>query len=210
MAVIKCKSCGANLNVGAGKRTITCEYCGTVQTLFDDDSQNWEERNEEINLLKRAFLALEDGEFEKADGFCEQVLNHNPENAQAYLGKLLAEFKLQKWEALREWKDLIDVNTNHNCKRILQFAEEPLRSEFCKILAWNKEQCYRLVMERIQRDDRNYTEILELLVKLNGYKDTEKWIKEYQEKKEKQDNYGCLGWLFIIILGSVWIYFMFR
>ena len=31
-------------------------------------------------LLKRAFMFLEDGEFERADEFCEQILNLNPEN----------------------------------------------------------------------------------------------------------------------------------
>ena len=42
-------------------------------------------------LLKRAFMFLEDGDFSRADEFCEQVLNLDPENAEAYLGKLMAE-----------------------------------------------------------------------------------------------------------------------
>lgn len=35
-------------------------------------------------LLKRIALFLEDEEFDKADDFCEQVLNTDPENADAY------------------------------------------------------------------------------------------------------------------------------
>lgn len=38
-------------------------------------------------LLKRAFICLEDGQWSKADELCEQVLNQEPENANAYLGK---------------------------------------------------------------------------------------------------------------------------
>ncbi len=41
-------------------------------------------------LLKRGSLALEDGEWTKADGFYEEVLNQNAECAEAYLGKFLA------------------------------------------------------------------------------------------------------------------------
>ena len=41
-------------------------------------------------LLKRGDMALEDGEWEKADGFYEEVLNQNAECAEAYLGKALA------------------------------------------------------------------------------------------------------------------------
>ena len=41
-------------------------------------------------LLKRGNMALEDGEWEKADDFFEQVLNQDAECAQAYFGKFLA------------------------------------------------------------------------------------------------------------------------
>ena len=40
-------------------------------------------------VLKRGMIALEDGEWKKADEFFEEVLNQNAECAEAYLGKLL-------------------------------------------------------------------------------------------------------------------------
>lgn len=40
-------------------------------------------------LLDRGNMALEDGEWEKADGFFEEVLNQDARNAHAYLGKFL-------------------------------------------------------------------------------------------------------------------------
>lgn len=39
--------------------------------------------------IKRGNIALEDGEWQKADGFFEEALNISPECAEAYLGKLL-------------------------------------------------------------------------------------------------------------------------
>ena len=44
-------------------------------------------------LLKRGNMAIEDGDWKRADEFFEQVLNQNAECAEAYLGKFLAENK---------------------------------------------------------------------------------------------------------------------
>ena len=53
-------------------------------------------------LLKRAFMFLEDGDWSNADAYCERVLDIDPENGQAYLGKLMTELKLKKPEDLRD------------------------------------------------------------------------------------------------------------
>ncbi|MBQ8797573.1 MAG: TIR domain-containing protein [Oscillospiraceae bacterium] len=44
-------------------------------------------------LLKRGYMALEDGAWSEADNFFDQALNLDAENAHAYLGKALAEEK---------------------------------------------------------------------------------------------------------------------
>ena len=44
-------------------------------------------------LIKRGNMALEDGEWQKADEFFEEVLNQDAECAEAYIGKLLAKNK---------------------------------------------------------------------------------------------------------------------
>ena len=51
-------------------------------------------------LLKRGNMALEDGDWKRADEFFEQVLNQNAECAEAYLGKFLAE---NKYKSLDEF-----------------------------------------------------------------------------------------------------------
>ena len=73
-------------------------------------------------LVKRGFLALEDGEWEKADEFFEQALNHNAEDAQAYLGKLMAELKVSKQENLAECKEPFDKNSNY--EKIIRFGDK--------------------------------------------------------------------------------------
>lgn len=34
MAIFKCKMCGGNLEVTGESSVVTCEYCGTTQTLI--------------------------------------------------------------------------------------------------------------------------------------------------------------------------------
>lgn len=77
-------------------------------------------------LLRRAFLFLEDGEWEKADEFCEQVLNIEPENAQAYLGKLMAELHVYRMEDLENLSEPFDRSNNY--KKILRFGDSNLIS----------------------------------------------------------------------------------
>ena len=49
--------------------------------------------------IKRGNMALSDHEWEKADGFFEEALNLDAENAEAYLGKLLAKDKMPNFDS---------------------------------------------------------------------------------------------------------------
>ncbi len=78
-------------------------------------------------LLKRAFMFLEDGDFTRADEFCEQVLNLDPENAEAYLGKLMAELKVRKRDDLKDQPKPFDDRNNY--QKVLRFGDEKLKKE---------------------------------------------------------------------------------
>ena len=77
-------------------------------------------------LLKRAFMFLEDRDWESADEYCEKVLDTDPENAQAYLGKLMAELHVAKQEQLRDLPQPFDQNNNY--AKALRFGDEKLKS----------------------------------------------------------------------------------
>ncbi len=76
-------------------------------------------------LLKRAFMYLEDGEWDSADEYCEKVLDQNPENALAYLGKLMAELHVRKQDALRDQAEPFDSHNNY--QKVLRFADDKLK-----------------------------------------------------------------------------------
>lgn len=62
--------------------------------------------NKIASLLDRGNMALEDGDWAKADSFFDDVLNNDSKNAQAYLGKTLAQEKCRTIDAFaRKRKD---------------------------------------------------------------------------------------------------------
>jgi len=85
-------------------------------------------------ILRRAVLALEDKEFDRVDEFCENVLNIEPENAAAYLGKMLAEFSLSSAEELVNFKFDIIIN-NKNYQKVIRFGGDEIKANMSGILS---------------------------------------------------------------------------
>lgn len=77
-------------------------------------------------LLKRAFMFLEDGDWNSANEYCEKVLDIDPENASAYLGKLLSELRVRKQESLKDQEEPFDHNNNY--QKAVRFADEKLKT----------------------------------------------------------------------------------
>ena len=78
-------------------------------------------------LLKRAFMFLEDGNWKDADEYCEKVLDQEPENALAYLGKLMAEHEVCRREQLKDCREPFDGSNNF--KKALRFGDDKLGTE---------------------------------------------------------------------------------
>ena len=78
-------------------------------------------------LLKRAFLFLEDEEWDSADEYCEKVLDIDPECAEAYLGKLMAELKVPTRQKLKNQTSFFDGHNNY--QKAMRFGDENLKKE---------------------------------------------------------------------------------
>jgi len=79
------------------------------------------------SLLERVFLFLEDAKWQEADAYCEKVLDIDPKNALAYLGKLLAERKIRTRKLLGELSLPFDNSDNYH--KALRFGDEALKQE---------------------------------------------------------------------------------
>ena len=99
--------------------------------------------------LKRVFMFLEDGEWSSAAEYCEKVLDVDPECAEAYLGKLMAQLKVNEREQLQNCAKSFDDNNNY--KKILRFGDETLKAE---VVGYNDGIRARLEAGRIAKEKR--------------------------------------------------------
>ncbi len=126
-------------------------------------------------LIKRGFMALEDKDWVKADGFFEQALNINAELAEAYLGKLLAELKLSKKDALLNCSASFDTNGNY--QKAIRFGTDELKaelSEYClhakeKSEAIRCENLYNLAVNNM--NNGRFEDAINNLRPISNYKD---------------------------------------
>ena len=79
------------------------------------------------SLIKRAFMFLEDGEWDSANAYCEKVLDIDPENAQAYLGKLMVDLRINNQIGFIDC--LVDFSNNKNYKKIIAFGSDDMVTE---------------------------------------------------------------------------------
>ena len=121
-------------------------------------------------LLKRASMFLEDGDWDKADEYYEKVLDIDPENARAYLGKLLVEFRAKSFKDLinnRVTSDnIIELKDNNNYKKAVMFGDQNITDELNELL-------YQRASDELKDAESEYecnraAELFDLII---GYKD---------------------------------------
>lgn len=83
-------------------------------------------------LLKRAFIFLEDGDWNSANEYCEKVLDVDPECSQAYLGKLMAELHINKQEHLQNLNETFESNSNYS--KVIRYADDTLKNELIEYI----------------------------------------------------------------------------
>ena len=78
-------------------------------------------------LEKRVYSLLTEGDWKKADICCEQLLNLDPENPHAYVGKLMMALKLKAFEDLANCSQPFDQNENY--KKAVAYADTHLSAQ---------------------------------------------------------------------------------
>ena len=82
-------------------------------------------------LIKRGKIFLSDNDFAEAERYFEQALRQDPENSQAYLGKLMAELRVHDLDGLSSIRS--PIGEQKLFRRAVEFAddEEKLALEKC-------------------------------------------------------------------------------
>ena len=89
MAVIKCKMCGGDLVIEPGTTVAECEYCGSRQTVPNQDNEK------KLTLFARANRLRSACEFDKAAGVYESIVAEFPQEAEAYWGLVLCKYGIE-------------------------------------------------------------------------------------------------------------------
>ena len=144
------------------------------------------------SLLKRAFMFLEDGEWERADDFCEQVLNIDPECADAYLGKLMADLKVKKQDSLKNQAKPFDNRNNY--QKAVRFADDNLKAKLKADIDYISERNENARLEEIYNSgyaiynsdttESEYKRASSIFAQIHQYKDAKKLSKECLDKAE--------------------------
>jgi hypothetical protein len=156
-------------------------------------------------LLERAFMFLEDGDWNNASTYCERVLDLEPKNAMAYLGKMLAELHITKVENLVDLAVPFDKNNYYD--KVMRFADVDTQNTLNRYIAEIKDRnetvrlnsLYSrakelLVFATAENDQtpehvKKAYEAAEIFNQLNGYKDSNE-LASYCVNLGKQITYA--------------------
>ncbi|MDE6726999.1 MAG: hypothetical protein K2J80_03545, partial [Oscillospiraceae bacterium] len=120
-------------------------------------------------LLRRAEIMLDEGEYSRAEGLCENALNLEPENARIYLVKLLAGFGIKEPKQLGELSG--DLEQSSNYRMIMRFGDDEMKSEmseYRKIAAYR----YYVKASASAETELEYQAAEKGLRSLDGYMDS--------------------------------------
>ena len=146
-------------------------------------------------LLKRVFIFLEDGDWNSANEYCEKVLDLNPECAEAYLGKLMAETKVKTKTQLEKVND--DLTNYNNYKKAIKYANAQLCDELTNqaLVAKNRvEDIYNRALKLMEEKNlESYKKARDLLNQAHNYKDSmsklydcESFIESEEERSREE------------------------
>ena len=123
MVTVECPKCKGSLQVDMKHDKIFCMYCRAEVMVKKPKTNDRGARIE--SLIKKGFLSLEHGEWKKAERVLNKAAEIDPENAQIYLGLLMAENYASKEEELGKASGSLESLANY--QKIWKFADDDLK-----------------------------------------------------------------------------------
>ena len=174
-----------------GIRKVVADTDSQEKTVRESVAVNSGNANEE-SLLKRAFMFLEDGDWSAADEYCEKVLDIDPENARAYLGKLMAECRACRLEDLQNCEQPFDDSGNYN--KVLRFADSKLIETLKGYIAHINERNENARLTEIYdgavnamksaNSEGEYKAAAKIFKSIPGFKDADNLVEKCLDKAE--------------------------
>ncbi|MCR5150245.1 MAG: DUF6273 domain-containing protein [Clostridiales bacterium] len=144
-------------------------------------------------LLERVFMFLEDGKWNDANIYCEKVLDSDPKNAEAYLGKLMAELQVKTRKQLADCAQPFDRSDNF--AKVIRFGDEALENEMRGYIAHindrnentRKQGVYNdaLIQMRSAKTESDFRKAAESFNSIKGFKDANEKVSLCLKKREE-------------------------
>ena len=126
-------------------------------------------------LLKRICIFLEDADWRTANEYCEKALDMDPENAQVYVCKLMAELHVRKQEQLAEFAYPFDQKSNY--QKALRYANPELKQLLQGYIEQICARIYNNARELMnQETEESYKGAAKLLEGITSYQDAAQLI----------------------------------
>ena len=144
-------------------------------------------------FLDRGFMALEDGEWSKADEFFERALDFDAKLAEAYLGKLMAQLRVSRREQLADAAEPFDEQSDY--QKAVRFGDEQMKAflqgAVAQIMERNEnarlESAYDCAVEMMKAagTEQAFKNAAAEFQQLEGHRDAEELAQECLEKAEE-------------------------
>ncbi len=132
------------------------------------------------NLIKRAYMFLEDGEFDTADTYFDKILDIDIEDSRAYIGKLLAEYKLTSEDQISTIPH--PVTDDKNYIKAIRFATPEQKKHY--------ESLNGAIIDYIESEKKRISEERQRLNAEREEKEAiERQRRERQMKEERKSEY---------------------
>lgn len=148
-------------------------------------------------LLERAYMFIEDGEWDNANDYFERVLDIEPKKSQAYLGKLLIEYKCHSLQELIGSDNNYDESNNYS--KIIRFGDDDLKKELENGLVEAKKryelkvntQKYEYAKSLMQkaRTIKDYKTAADSFRLLGDFKDSKQLAEECSNKEKSTETF---------------------
>lgn len=123
-----------------------------------------------VNLMKRVYLFLEDGNFDQAAEYINKVLDADAEYAPAYVGKVLIRYQLKNEQALVTLRESFDEDPDW--QKALRFADTQQGETYCFYVSERK---YNIAVAAMDR--QGFCPAIIAFNELGDYKDSRSRLK---------------------------------
>jgi len=163
--------------------------------------------------LKRAEISLSNGEWDEVNKYCENILNVDPEFAEAYLYKLMAELHVRNVDQLKECPK--EFNNSHSYNNAYRFGDDRLKAFLSECISTIKERNilyeYNRYVEKMNSavNENDYRTCANSFERISSFRNADELAKQCRKKandisREKENKkYKMIAIVFIIVVIAI-------